>query len=270
MDRVLGMAQYFAWFIAARHTAPMLMEKVRRFQSLIGRPAFMALHDIGLFLKSAQTDAALVRLRRTQDSRGAFEAVYAASPDPWASASTSYRYQHRKYQALVRLLPAGHRYCRALDLGCGLGVMSRLLLAHADEVVGMDISQAAIGHARAAHGSIGSLTFQQGDVLALPATLNAGYDLVVIADVLYYLLPLDDATLASIALRVADLLAPNGVCLLANQFFFAADADSRASRRIHRAFAACPRFRVVSEHRRFFYLATMLAGTPAFPADGCA
>jgi len=245
----------------------MRMEQARRFRSWIGRLAFMAPRDIGLFLKSARTDAALVRLRRTQGSRGAFEAVYTASPDPWASASTSYRYQHRKYRTLVSLLPAGRRFSRALDLGCGVGLMSKLLVAHADEVVGMDIAQAAVGHARAAHGMVGSLTFQQGDVLDLPAAPNAGFDLIVIADVLYYLLPLDDATLASIALRVADLLAPNGVCLLANHFFFAADADSRASRRIHRAFAACPRFRVVSEHRRLFYLATMLAGTPAFPAD---
>ena len=64
----------------------------------------------------------------------------------------------------------------------------------------------------------------------------------------------------------ADLIAPNGVCLLANHFFFAADADSRASRRIHRAFAACPRFRVISEHRRPFYLATMLARMPVLAA----
>lgn len=208
-----------------------------------------------------------MRLRRTQGSRGAFEAVYTASPDPWASASTSYVYQQRKYRTLVSLLPAGRRFFRALDLGCGVGLMSKLLVAHADEVVGMDIAQAAVGHARTAHGMVRNLTFQQGDVLDLPAALDVRFDLVVIADVLYYLLPLDDAALASIALRVADLIAPNGVCLLANHFFFAADADSRASRRIHRAFAACPRFRVVSQHRRLFYLATMLASTPVLP-DG--
>ena len=245
----------------------MRMEQARRFWSWLGQLAFMTPRDIGLFLKSARTDAALVRLRRTQGSRAAFEVVYTASPDPWASASTSYMYQRRKYRTLVSLLPTGRRFSRALDLGCGVGLMSRLLVPHADEVVGMDIAQAAVGHARAAHGMVGSLTFQQGDVLDLPATLNTSFDLVVIADVLYYLLPLDDAALASVALRVADLLAPHGVCLLANHYFFAVDPDSRASLRIHRAFAACPRFHVVSEHRRLFYLVTMLAGTPALPAS---
>ena len=241
---------------------PVRTGRARRFRSWIGRLAFMAPRDIGLFLRSARTDATLARLRPAQGNRGAFEAVYAASPDPWASASTRYTYQHRKYRTLVGLLPAGRRFSRALDLGCGVGLMSRLLVPHADEVVGMDIAQAAVGHARASHGMVESLTFQQGDVLDLPAALDGKFDLVVIADVLYYLLPLDDTALASIALRVADLIAPNGVCLLANHFFFAADADSRASRRIHRAFAACPRFRVVSEHRRPFYLATMLSGVP--------
>lgn len=243
------------------------MGQVGRFRSWIGQLAFMAPRDIGLFLQSARTDAALARLRQTHGSRAAFEEVYTASPDPWASADAGFMYQRRKYRTLVSLLPAGRRFSRALDLGCGVGLLSRLLVAHADEVVGMDIAQAAVGHARAAHGMVGSLTFQQGDVLDLPAALDASFDLVVIADVLYYLLPLNDAALAAIALRVADLLAPNGLCLLANHFFFTADADSRASRRIHRAFAACPRFHVVAEHRRLFYLVTMLAGTPA-PAVG--
>ena len=239
--------------------------QARRFWSWITRLAFMAPRDVGLFLHSARTDAEVARLRQTRGNRGAFEAIYTASPDPWASASTNYVYQRRKYRTLVGLLPAGRRFSRALDLGCGVGLMSRLLAAHADEVVGMDVAHAAVSRARETHGMVGNLTFQQGDVLDLPATLDAGFDLLVIADVLYYLLPLDDAALASIVHRVADLLAPAGVCLLANHFFFAVDADSRASRRIHRAFAACPRFRVMSEHRRLFYLATMLTGTPAKP-----
>ncbi len=244
----------------------MRMEQVWRFTSWLDRLAFMTPRDIGLFLKSARTDAALAKLRTKQGSRGAFEAIYAASADPWASASTDYRYQRRKYETLVGLLPAGRRFTRALDLGCGLGLMSRLIAVRADEVVGFDVAQTAIGHARAAHRTVGNLTFQQGDVLDLPSTFDAGFDLLVIADVLYYLMPLDDAVLASLAHRVADLLVPGGVCLLANHFFFSADAESRVSRRIHRAFAACPRLHVVSEHRRFFYLATMLTGTPLLPA----
>jgi len=86
------------------------MEQVWRFASWLDRLAFMTPYDIGLFLKSARTDAALAKLRTKQGSRGAFEAIYAASADPWASASTDYRYQRRKYETLVGLLPAGRRF----------------------------------------------------------------------------------------------------------------------------------------------------------------
>jgi 2-polyprenyl-3-methyl-5-hydroxy-6-metoxy-1,4-benzoquinol methylase len=219
--------------------------------------------DVGLFLKSARTDAALSRLRETVGHRDAFEALYAASDDPWASANPRYRYQRRKYENLLAMLPKGRRYARALDLGCGVGRMSRLLAAHADEVVGIDVAHSAVRRARSTHAAASNLRFEQGDVLDLPARHDGVFDLLVIADVLYYLSPLDDAVLAGLAARAAALLAPGGICLLANHFFFFADPDSRVSRRIHRAFAACPRLRVVSEHRRAFYLATMLA--PAAP-----
>lgn len=54
------------------------------------------------------------------------EAIYAADADPWLAASARYRYQHRKYEVLISLLPTKH-FKRALDLGCGLGLLSRRL-----------------------------------------------------------------------------------------------------------------------------------------------
>ena len=82
---------------------------------------------------------------------------------------------------------------------------------------------------------------------------------VVVADVLYYLSPMDTGVLEKVVARIADLLTPNGTCLLANHFFFSADPDSRVSRKIHKAFEACPRFAVTSEHRRAFFLATLFS-----------
>jgi hypothetical protein len=78
--------------------------------------------------------------------------------------------------------------------------------------------------------------------------------------VLYYLSPLDEVVLKSVVRRIADLLSPGGTCLLANHFFFSADRDSKVSRKIHRAFSDCPRFAVMSVHRRAFFLATLLSG----------
>jgi len=218
---------------------------------------FMRPRDIGLFVRSARTDAALTRLRARIGPKAAFDAVYAGG-DPWASGDPRYRYQRRKYEVLSGLLP-GRRFARALDLGTGLGLLARRLADQADEVLGLDISQVAVEQAQALHRDLPNLRFAQADVLDLPSSLDGRFDLVVVADTLYYLpAPLDDGLLKQVALRIARLLRPGGLCLLANHFFFAADPDSRLSRRIHRAFAWSPSLRVVSEHRRPFYLASLL------------
>lgn len=225
----------------------------------IGRTGgfFMSLRDIGLFLRSARTDASIAKLRASAGNAAAFDAVYAGG-DPWASADPRYVYQRRKYDVLASLLPA-RRFERAVDVGAGLGLMSRRLAAHADAVVGIDISATAVNAARVAHADLPQLSFAQGDAMTLPASLEGGFDLLVLADTLYYLPPpISDATLKEVALRLARLLRPGGVCLLANHFFSGADADSRVSRRIHQAFAWSPSLQVVAEHRRAFYLATLL------------
>ena len=227
--------------------------------SWLERAVFMRPRDIGLFLRSARTDAKLVRLRAEVGAAAAFDAMYAGG-DPWASADGRYLYQRRKYDTLAALLPE-RRVARALDLGCGVGLLTRRLLSRADAVLGLDISQAAVDQARTLHRDAAGLSFEQASVLDLPAALDGGFDIVTLADTLYYLPNIDDGLLKAMATRVARLLAPGGVLLLANHFFFSADPDSRLSRRIHQAFAWSPTLSVVSEWRRPFYLATLLEGS---------
>jgi SAM-dependent methyltransferase len=218
---------------------------------------FMTPRDIGLFLMSARTDATIARLRATNGARAAFEAVYSRWNDPWASGSPRYRYQRRKYEQVAGML-SGRRFGRALDLGCGLGLLAQLLAPQVDELLGLDIAEAAIERARQRAAAFSNLRFEQADILDLPGTLDRGFDLVLLADTLYYLSPLDDATLERMAMRVADLLVPGGLCVLVNHYFFAVDPDSRVSRRIHRTFAQSPRFRLASEHRKPFFLVSLL------------
>ena len=218
---------------------------------------FMTPRDIGLFLMSARTDAAIARLRATNGVRAAFEAVYSQWNDPWASASPRYRYQRRKYEQVVDML-SGRHFRRALDLGCGLGLLAQLLAPQVDELLGLDIAEAAIERARQRAAAFSNLRFEQADLLDLPRTLDHRFDLVLLADTLYYLSPLDDETLKGIALRIADVLVPGGLCVLVNHYFFVADSASRRSRRIHRAFAQSPRFRLDCERRKSFFLVTLL------------
>ncbi len=226
---------------------------------------FMHPRDIGLFLRSARTDARIAETRARLGPAAAFDEAYAAG-DPWASGDARYLYQRRKYDVLAGLLPAGRRFGHALDLGCGTGHLARRLADRSDAVLGLDISAAAVAQAQAAHASQPHMRFAQGDILALPDDLDGQFDLMVVADTIYYLPPpVDDALLGSLTLRLSRLLRPGGLCLIANHFFSGFDADSRLSRRIHTAFGACPAWRLVSAHRRPFYLVSLLERAAGLP-----
>jgi SAM-dependent methyltransferase len=159
------------------------------------------------------------------------------------------------------LLPRAQTYANVLDLGSGLGTLARLLAPRAGQVLGLDLAQAAVDRATASSAGFDNVGFRQGDVTALPRDLDGRFDLVVVADTLYYLMALGDDALAAIATRIADLLSPGGTCLVANHYFARWDKDSRLSRRIHDRFIRSDDFTLTSEHRRPFYLASLLTMT---------
>lgn len=202
-------------------------------------------YDTGLFLRSARADSRLADLLGSskfapQRNRGAaaaspatraaaFNQLYAENEgDPWRSASARYRYQARKYDALVAMLPERRRFARALDIGCGAGLMARRLASRCDSILAVDISSVAIEYARQWNPSLDNVSFQQHDILRPDRDdWTAAFDLIVVADTLYYLPGevLSEAGLKSLALRCGRMLSPGGLILVANQFFFAIDAD---------------------------------------------
>ena len=221
---------------------------------------FMKLADIGLFLRSARSDARLRGLWATSDSKSAFDQLYSGAPenDPWGSAGRQFLYQRHKYDSIISLVPK-HHYHRAIDLGCGGGLFSQRLAAIADEVVGLDVSSVAVDQATHRAGSFPNLRFTQGDILHLPAELDGAFDLVTILDSIYYLLPpIDNAMLKALALRLSRLAVPGGTIVIANHYFSGLDADSRLSRRIHDAFIWSSALQFVAQYRRPFFLATVL------------
>jgi SAM-dependent methyltransferase len=227
------------------------------FAGRVGGLMFMWPRDIALFLRSARTDASLAALRAQLGNQAAFDAIY-RSGDPWFSADPRYLYQRRKYDVIAGLLPP-RRFAAALDLGCGTGLLSRRLAAHADTVLGIDISGEAVAQAARRHADVPGLRFEQGDMTALPGSLDGAFDLLVLTDSLYYLPPpLTDSALKRAAQRLARLLRPGGICLLANHYFAGLDADSQLSRRIHDCFAWSPDLALVANHRRPFYRVSIL------------
>ena len=55
-----------------------------------------------------------------------FEEIYARDPDPWDFATSDY--ERAKYEATVAALPKT-RYARGFEVGCSIGVLSRMLAA---------------------------------------------------------------------------------------------------------------------------------------------
>ena len=220
---------------------------------------FMLPTDIPLFLKSKKTDEAIERWQTELGSRAAFDAAYTTFEDPWQSASAKYCYQRWKYDHLIDSLPKGRRFAHALDLGCGLGLLTTKLAAVADRVTGIDIAEEAIKRAARRSAHLANVSYDQGDASALPESLHRKFDLVVIADTLYYLPPpITRPMLKDVATRASELLVPGGLCMLANHYFFQMDAPSRLSRDIHDAFIWTPQLELKSQHQRPFYLVTIL------------
>ncbi|MBC3194721.1 methyltransferase domain-containing protein [Pseudonocardia sp. C8] len=168
--------------------------------------------------------------------RGAHDRLY-RRPDPYGIGLSPYEQQ--KYGTVMDTL-AGHRFARALEVGCGEGDLSVRLAGHTDALVGVDICPAAVE--RAAR-RVPSATFARR---TLPREMPDGtFDLIVCTDVLYYWEPV---TLRVGIAALLDRLRPGGTLLAYHyrgDFGQAGTAD-----RVHEALraAATARGHVVSRH----------------------
>ena len=217
---------------------------------------FMSLKDIAFWINSAKSDSSLAKTQETCDMQESFDTLYRAKADPWACSDKQYRYQLLKYAKLIALLP-NRTYRKALDVGCGLGMLTRLLSPHVEKALGVELSAVAVENAISHSVSFSNLSFKQGDVLGLKSVAETGYDLIVLADVLYYLSPLDQKTKEEIIDIVIDLLEPGGVVLLANHFFFDMDPQSKIVRQLHASFSDSDALTLLHEDRQPFYLASV-------------
>jgi 2-polyprenyl-3-methyl-5-hydroxy-6-metoxy-1,4-benzoquinol methylase len=216
---------------------------------------FMTLRDIAFWVGSARTDAALEKLRVEHGSEKAFDLLYSRKSDPFSSGLPCYRYQKLKYQKLISFLPKRH-YPNVLDVGCGVGPFTRELSPHAGRVLGVDLSEQALIQALNCSRDYPNLRFEQRDIQHI-GKIRESFDLIAVLDVLYYLPNLSNEMLESVAGQLESLLAPGGLLLLVNHFFFHLDPASRQTRRIHNSFQANSSLQFVSENKRAFYLASV-------------
>ncbi len=140
---------------------------------------------------------------------GHFDQLYANNIDPWDFETSPY--ERDKYAATLAALPAP-RYRSVLEVGCSIGVFTRLLAARADAVLAVDVAEAALVHGREVCAGLDQVRFER---LVLPGDWPGGaYDLIIWSEVLYYLggLPqIEDAARLS-----RDALLPGGAVVLVN------------------------------------------------------
>ena len=130
------------------------------------------------------------------------------TPDPWQFATSAY--EREKYAATLAALPRP-RYARCFEVGCSIDVFTQQLAARCDEILGVDVADAALRHAEERCAGLPGVTFAN---MVLPgAWPDGGFDLVIFSEVLYYLgIPgLQDA-----ARRTVDCLQPGGAVILVN------------------------------------------------------
>lgn len=111
-----------------------------------------------------------------------FDAMYAADPDPWNVRDSWYE---RRKEAVVLALLARERYAHAWDAASGTGDLALALSRRCERVTASDASARAVALTRDLLSDASASVV----VNALPEVppLAAAPDLVVLAEVLYYL-----------------------------------------------------------------------------------
>ena len=126
-------------------------------------------------------------MRRSKTiSASYFDELYSADPDPWGFRTSAY--EQEKYGATLAAL-GRTRYRSALEVGCSIGVFTRLLAPRCDRLVAIDASDVALTDARRACGDLAHVEFARR---MIPAGWPVGpFDLVILSEVLYYLVDED-------------------------------------------------------------------------------
>jgi predicted TPR repeat methyltransferase len=134
--------------------------------------------------------------------------------DPWDIETSTYE-RDRCVQLLAML--DDRRYPRVLEIGCGAGYLTRLLAPHADQVVALDISETAIGRARALGTESADVDFRVANIMDFKPQVDGPWDLILFSDTMCYLgwlYPFFDV--AWLAVQLYEATRSGGRLMLAN------------------------------------------------------
>lgn len=110
-----------------------------------------------------------------------FDEMYAASDDPWGFATREY--EARKYAATLAALPRAE-YQAAFEIGCSIGVLTRMLASRCEALLAVDVAERALAQARQRCADLEHVRFARMRVPEAFPTQQ--FDLIVVSEVGYY------------------------------------------------------------------------------------
>jgi 2-polyprenyl-3-methyl-5-hydroxy-6-metoxy-1,4-benzoquinol methylase len=125
-----------------------------------------------------------------------FDALYAADTDPWNFAASPY--ERAKYTLTLNAMP-NPRSRSALEVGCSIGVLTRLLASRCDSLLAIEAAQAPLVEARRRCADLPGVRFEQ---MFVPEQWpDEMFDLILLSEVVYYLSREDVGRLAASVAR---------------------------------------------------------------------
>jgi predicted TPR repeat methyltransferase len=178
-----------------------------------------------------------------------FDAIYQRDPDPWQFATSEY--EAGKYRATLAALPRKH-YRNGFEVGCSIGVLTRMLAERCDDLLAVDVSDGALAQAKEHcrdKANIGFARMQVPDELP-----EAVFDLIVLSEVAYYwAMPDLDRMIAWTSEHCAD----GGTVILVHWIL---DTDyPLTGDQVHDRFLAAPGLACVTDRREARYRLSVLA-----------
>jgi SAM-dependent methyltransferase len=185
-----------------------------------------------------------------------FDAMYAASADPWGFESRWY--EQRKYALTLAMLPAA-RYGDAFEPGCSIGVLTGLLAGRCDRLLSCDLAGAAVSEARRRLDGQRQVRIEQ---LAIPAQWPSdSFDLIVFSEFLYYF---GDRDLRRVVELGETSLRPGGTLMAVHWRHPVAEYPQDGDT-VHRVLGERPGLATLASHREADFLADVLIRTDSTP-----
>lgn len=156
-----------------------------------------------------------------------FQKLYSEQSDPWNFRNSTY--EHEKYHNSIKALNKTD-FKNGLELGCSVGIQTKLLAAICEHLTAIDINEIAVKEARSTCTDLSNISFYVQDVTKIFP--KGKFDLITLCEIGYYF---DIKNLWQIFENISMSLLPEGRLLLVHWTGFVPDYPLNGNA-VHSAF----------------------------------